>query len=133
MIEVVAAVDEEHLRSPNTPKNIKISKCSKNSGCSQRFIAKQCVPDNKRSRQTETSKIAELENKVQSMENTLKKIYQTLQGKPEKSAISADQNAGGGISQSRAQDQWEPLNNVIVRQGNLSRNNLAHQVYQYCQ
>lgn len=130
MIEVVAAVDEEHLRSPNTPKKHKdiqnvVKTLAAVRGLSQNNVSRTINAP----AQTETSKIAELENKVQSMENTLKKIYQTLQGKPEKSAISADQNAGGGISQSRAQDQWEPLNNVIVRQGNLSRNNLAHQVH----
>jgi len=127
MIEVVAAIDDEHIRPSSDNKQAELQNAVRT------LAAVRSISQNTRTINTagisESNKIIELENKVKSMESTLKKIYQVLQGKGEKENTTVHKSDvsdnGTGIAEQGTQYQWKPLNAEIMKNVTAARNKAA--------
>ena len=143
MIEVVAAIDDDYVRPSLTNLLNKKTSSTANAGLTQLNTQEAGInnyhPQKGYTKQEPAGtdrQIVELEKKVKSMEDTLTKIYQALQGKQEKIPVSESVNkisenynlnhtlnntpepsVNPDIHQNQIneKDVWEPLSNQAVK------------------
>ncbi|NMA65986.1 MAG: flagellar biosynthesis protein FlhF [Clostridiaceae bacterium] len=141
MIEVVAAIDDDYVRPSRTSiynknlseiRNVVKSAAAAAGSTLQNNAAQPKSHNVNESSKTENSQIAELENKVKNMEETLKKIYQSLQGKEAKENASlnepTDQNVKKDTAEYDDQSQWKPLSNEAVKTTIMPQNKIADKI-----